>query len=134
MTGSSLLFEPPAQAWTFADNGVSEDTVERPHLSKALKRLEIGDGLTVWRLARVVATPARSWTFREHQGTGSRFPVPTEGLDTTGSMVTAMPTIMAAFAQLERDDDRTKPGWSRTPETFSEIESMGIERADPRLG
>ena len=40
----------------------------------------------------------------------------TEGLDTTGPMGTAMLTIMAAFAQLERDTmvERTRAGLAAT--------------------
>jgi DNA invertase Pin-like site-specific DNA recombinase len=43
---------------------------------------------------------------------GAGFRSLTEGLDTTGPMGTAMLTIMAAFAQLERDTmiERTRAG------------------------
>jgi DNA invertase Pin-like site-specific DNA recombinase len=92
-------------ARTFADNGVSGSTVERPQLSKALDRLEIGDVLG--RNTRHVLEIIEN--IRE-QGAGFRSV--TEGLDTTGRMGTAMLTIMAAFAQLERDTmiERTRAG------------------------
>ena len=100
-------------ARTFADNGVSGSTVERPQLSKALDRLETGDVLTVWKLDRLgrntrhVLDPIEDIRKR-----GAGFRSLTEGLDTTGPMGTAMLTIMAAFAQLERVTmiDRTKAG------------------------
>ena len=100
-------------ARTFADNG-SRSTVERPHLSKALDRLETGDGLTVWKLDRLGHNTRQILDIIEsirERGAGFRFL--TERLDTTGPMGTAMLTIMAAFAQLERHDDRTNPGRSR---------------------
>lgn len=37
----------------FAGGGVSGSTTERPHLSKALERLEVGDVFTVWKLDRL---------------------------------------------------------------------------------
>lgn len=40
-------------ARTFADNGVTGSTVERPQLSKALDRLETGDVLAGWKLDRL---------------------------------------------------------------------------------
>ena len=100
-------------ARTFADNGVSGSTTERPQLSKALDRLEAGDVLTVWKLDRLGRNTRHVLdvieTVRE-QGAGFRSL--TEGLDTTGPMGTAMLTIMAAFAQLERDTmiERTRAG------------------------
>jgi hypothetical protein len=44
--------------WTFraddfGNNGVSGSAVERPQLSRALDRLEVGDVLTVWKLDRL---------------------------------------------------------------------------------
>jgi DNA invertase Pin-like site-specific DNA recombinase len=88
----------------FADNGVSGSTTERPQLSKAMERLEAGDVLTVWKLDRLGRNTRHVLdvieTIRER---GVGFRSLTEGLDTTGPMGTAMLTIMAAFAQLERD-------------------------------
>jgi len=100
-------------ARTFADNGVSGSTVERPQLSKALDRLEAGDVLTVWKLDRLGRNTRHVLDVIENvRERGSGFRSLTEGLDTTGPMGTAMLTIMAAFAQLERDTmiERTKAG------------------------
>lgn len=81
-------------ARTFADNGVSRSTVERPHLSKALDRLETDDVLTVWKLDRLGRNTRRVLDIIEsitERGAGFRFL--TERLDTTGPMGTAMLTI-----------------------------------------
>jgi DNA invertase Pin-like site-specific DNA recombinase len=100
-------------ARTFADNGVSGSTVERPQLSKALDRLETGDVLTVWKLDRLGRNTRHVLDIIEDiRERGAGFRSVTEGLDTTGPMGTAMLTIMAAFAQLERDTmiERTRAG------------------------
>jgi DNA invertase Pin-like site-specific DNA recombinase len=100
-------------ARTFADNGVSGSTVERPQLSKALDRLEAGDVLTVWKLDRLGRNTRHVLDLIENiRERGAGFRSLTEGLDTTGPMGTAVLTIMAAFAQLERDTmiERTRAG------------------------
>jgi len=100
-------------ARTFADNGVSGSTVERPQLSKALDRLETGDVLTVWKLDRLGRNTRHVLDLIEDiRERRAGFRSLTEGLDTTGPMGTAMLTIMAAFAQLERDTmiERTRAG------------------------
>jgi len=100
-------------ARTFADNGVSGSTVERPQLAKALDRLEAGDVLTVWKLDRLGRNTRHVLDIIENiREQGAGFRSLTEGLDTTGPMGTAMLTIMAAFAQLERDTmiERTRAG------------------------
>ncbi|WP_427136700.1 recombinase family protein [Pseudarthrobacter sp. S9] len=100
-------------ARTFADNGVSGSTVERPQLSKALDRLEAGDVLTVWKLDRLGRNTRHVLDLIEDiRERGAGFRSLTEGLDTTGPMGTAVLTIMAAFAQLERDTmiERTRAG------------------------
>ena len=100
-------------ARTFADNGVSGSAVERPQLSRALDRLETGDVLTVWKLDRLGRNTGHVLDVIEDiRERGACFRSLTEGLDTTGPMGTAMLTIMAAFAQLERDRmiERTRAG------------------------
>jgi DNA invertase Pin-like site-specific DNA recombinase len=100
-------------ARTFADNGGSGSTVERPQLSKALDRLEAGDVLTVWKLDRLGRNTRHVLDLVEDiRERGAGFRSLAEGLDTTGPMGTAMLTIMAAFAQLERDTmiERTRAG------------------------
>lgn len=56
--------------------------------------------------------PSRPGHHRGHQGTGSRFPFADRRARHDGSHGTAILTIMAAFAQLERDTmiERTKAG------------------------
>jgi DNA invertase Pin-like site-specific DNA recombinase len=100
-------------ARTFADKGVSGSAAERPQLSKALDRLETGDVLTVWKLDRLGRNTRHVLDLIENiRERGAGFRSLTEGLDTTGPMGTAMLTIVAAFAQLERDTmiERTKAG------------------------
>lgn len=97
----------------YTNHGVSGSTAHRPQLDACLDHLREGDVLTVWKLDRlgrntqhvlavVDELTSRGVGFRSH----------TEGLHTTGPMGKAMLTIMAAFAQLERDTmiERTRAG------------------------
>ena len=97
----------------FTDHGVSGATACRPHLDACLDHLREGDVLTVWKLDRLgrntqhVLAVVDDLTSR-----GIGFRSLTEGLHTDGPMGKAMLTIMAAFAQLERDTmiERTRAG------------------------
>lgn len=105
--------ESAGAARTFADNGVSGSMVERPQLSKALDRLETGDVLTVWKLARLGCNTRHVLdTIADIRGRGAGFRSLTEGLDTTGPRGTAMLTIMVEIGQPERDTmiERTRAG------------------------
>ncbi len=97
----------------FTDHGVSGSTADRVQLAACLDHLRDGDVLTVWKLDRlgrntqhVLAVVAELTT------RGIAFRSLTEGLHTEGAMGKAMLTIMAAFAQLERDTmiERTRAG------------------------
>ena len=97
----------------YTDHGVSGSAASRPHLDACLDHLREGDVLTVWKLDRLgrntqhVLAVVNQLTSR-----GIGFRSLTEGLHTDGPMGTAMLTIMAAFAQLERDTmiERTRAG------------------------
>jgi DNA invertase Pin-like site-specific DNA recombinase len=97
----------------FTDQGVSGSTARRPELDACLDHLREGDVLTVWKLDRLgrntqhVLAVVDDLTSRE-----IGFRSLTEGLHTDGPMGKAMLTIMAAFAQLERDTmiERTRAG------------------------
>jgi DNA invertase Pin-like site-specific DNA recombinase len=97
----------------FRDQGVSGSIGERPGLDACLDHLREGDVLTVWKLDRLgrntqhVLAVVEGLTSR-----GIGFRSITEGLHTDGPMGKAMLTIMAAFAQLERDTmiERTRAG------------------------
>lgn len=100
-------------ARVFIDRGISGSTASRPQLDACLDHLREGDVMTVWKLDRlgrntqnVLAVVADLTT----RGVGFRSL--TEGLHTDGPMGKAMMTIMAAFAQLERDTmiERTRAG------------------------
>ena len=97
----------------YADQGMSGSTMERPELTRALDRLEAGDVLAVWKLDRLGRNTRQVLEVVEDlRSRDVGFRSLTEGLDTCGPMGTAMLTIMAAFAQLERDTivERTRAG------------------------
>jgi DNA invertase Pin-like site-specific DNA recombinase len=97
----------------FTDHAVSGSTASRPHLDACLDHIREGDVLAVWKLDRLgrniqhVLAVIDDLTSR-----GIGFRSLTEGLHTDGPMGKAMLTIMAAFAQLERDTmiERTRAG------------------------
>ena len=97
----------------FADHGVSGATACRPHLDACLDHLRKGDVLTVWKLDRLGRNTQHVLAVVDQlTSRGIGFRSLTEGLHTDGPMGTAMLTIMAAFAQLERDTmiERTRAG------------------------
>ena len=97
----------------YTDYGVSGATASRPHLDACLDHLREGDVLTVWKLDRLGRNTQHVLAVvDELTSRGVGFRSLTEGLHTEGPMGTAMLTIMAAFAQLERDTmiERTRAG------------------------
>lgn len=108
----SALNEAGAQR-VFADGGVSGSKIDRPELAAALNHLREGDVLTVWKLDRLGCNTRHVLEVIDQlHERGVRFRSLPEGLDTAGPMGRAMTTIMAAFAQLERDVliERTNAG------------------------
>lgn len=100
-------------ARVFTDHGVSGSTSSRAQLDACLDHLREGDVLTVWKLDRLGRNTQHVLAVVEEltaRGVGIRSL--TEGLHTDGPMGKAMLTIMAAFAQLERDTmiERTRAG------------------------
>ncbi len=97
----------------YADEGVSGTLASRPEWDKLIDRLEEGDEVVIWKFDRVgrntlnVLEAVKTITDK-----GATFRSLTEQIDTSGPMGTAMFTIMAAFAQLERDTivERTRAG------------------------
>lgn len=97
----------------FNDHGVSGSTAARPGLDTCLDHLREGDVLTVWKLDRLGRNTQHVLAVvDELTSRGIGFRSLTEGLHTDGPMGKAMLTIMAAFAQLERDTmiERTRAG------------------------
>lgn len=97
----------------FTDHGVSGSRQSRPELDACLDHLRAGDVLTVWKLDRLGRNTRH--VLEVIDSLASRdvgFRSLTEGLQTDGPMGKAMLTIMAAFAQLERDTmiERTRAG------------------------
>jgi DNA invertase Pin-like site-specific DNA recombinase len=97
----------------FRDQGVSGSTSVRPGLDACLDHLLEGDVLTVWKLDRLGRNTQHVLSVVDGlMSRGVGFRSITEGLHTDGAMGKAMLTIMAAFAQLERDTmiERTRAG------------------------
>lgn len=97
----------------FTDHGLSGASTDRPQLTAAIDHLRAGDVLTVWKLDRLGRNTRHVLeVIDELRARQIGFRSLTEGLDTTGPMGVAMLTIMAAFAQLERDTmiERTRAG------------------------
>jgi DNA invertase Pin-like site-specific DNA recombinase len=97
----------------FRDQGVSGSTAARPGLGACLDHLREGDVLTVWKLDRLGRNTQHVLAVVDQlTSRGIGFRSITEGLHTEGPMGKAMLTIMAAFAQLERDTmiERTRAG------------------------
>jgi DNA invertase Pin-like site-specific DNA recombinase len=97
----------------FTDHGVSGSTASRPQLDACLDHLRRGDVLTVWKLDRLGRNTRHVLeVVHELTSRGIGFRSVTEGVHTDGAMGKAMLTIMAAFAQLERDTliERTRAG------------------------
>ncbi|WP_458687298.1 recombinase family protein [Nocardia tengchongensis] len=97
----------------YTDHGVSGAKTERPELDRCLDHLREGDVLAVWKLDRLGRNTVHVLQLIEElTARGVGFRSLTEGLHTDGPMGKAMLTIMAAFAQLERDTmiERTRAG------------------------
>jgi DNA invertase Pin-like site-specific DNA recombinase len=97
----------------FRDQGISGSLSERPGLDRCLEHLREGDVLVVWKLDRLGRSTRHVLSvIDELTSRGVGFRSLTEGLHTDGPMGKAMLTIIAAFAQLERDTiiERTRAG------------------------
>ncbi|BBY47639.1 DNA invertase [Mycolicibacterium arabiense] len=97
----------------FRDQGVSGSLAERPGLDRCLEHLREGDVLVVWKLDRLGRSTRHVLSvIDELTSRGVGFRSITDGLQTEGAMGKAMLTIMAAFAELERDTmiERTRAG------------------------
>jgi DNA invertase Pin-like site-specific DNA recombinase len=97
----------------FRDQGVSGSVSERPGLDRCLEHLREGDVLVVWKLDRLGRSTRHVLAvIDELNSRGVGFRSVTDGLHTEGAMGKAMLTIMAAFAELERDTmiERTRAG------------------------
>jgi DNA invertase Pin-like site-specific DNA recombinase len=97
----------------FEDLGVSGSTASRPGLDAALDFLREDDILVVWRLDRLGRSTVNVLSLLDELAARQvGFRSLTEGLDTGGSMGRVLISIMAAFAQLERDviRERTSAG------------------------
>jgi len=97
----------------FTDHGVSGSKAHRPQFEACLDHLREGDVLMVWKLDRLGRNTQNVLAVLDELSSREiGFRSITEGLHTEGPMGKAMLTIMAAFAQLERDTmiERTRAG------------------------
>lgn len=97
----------------YTDHGVSGSAACRPHLDACLDHLREADVLTVWKLDRLGPNTQHVLAVVDQlTSRGIGFRSLTEGMNTDGPMRTAMLTIMAGFAQLDRDTmiERTRAG------------------------
>lgn len=97
----------------YTDHGVSGAKTQRPELDACLDHLRKGDVLVVWKLDRLGRNTVHVLQLIDELAErGVGFHSLTEGLHTDGPMGKAMLTVMAAFAQLERDTmiERTRAG------------------------
>lgn len=97
----------------YQDIGVSGAKASRPGLDQALDQLREGDTLVVWRMDRLGRTTRNLLALLEDLDTrGVNFKSVTESINTDGPMGKLMVTLIAAFAELERDliRERTNAG------------------------
>lgn len=97
----------------FVDQGVSGTLASRPDWDILMEVIGEGDEVVVWKFDRIGRNTMNVLQAVETiTGRGATFRSLTENIDTSGPMGKALLTIMAAFAQLERDTivERTRAG------------------------
>ncbi len=97
----------------FEDVGYSGSKASRPGLDAAMEYLRPGDTLSVWRLDRLGRSTVNVLNMiKELADKGIGFQSLTEGIDTTTAQGRMLLTILAAFAEMEREIliERTRVG------------------------
>jgi len=97
----------------FADDGVSGTATRRPQLARALKALQPGDTLVVWKLDRLGRSLSHLiTTITELGDRGVAFRSLTEGFDSGNAGGRLMMHVLGALAQFERElmIERTQAG------------------------
>lgn len=98
---------------TFTDHGISGTARKRPALSRCLKKLQIGDTLTVWKLDRLGRSVRDVVNILHDLHTrGVEFQSITESIDTKTPIGRAMVHMVALVAELEHGFiiERTRAG------------------------
>jgi len=99
-------------AHLFIDHASGTRT-DRPELNRMWDQMQSGDVLTVWKLDRLGRSTSHLVSLVNDLGQrGIQFRSPTEGMDTTTAQGALLFTILAGFAQFERDliAERTRAG------------------------
>lgn len=97
----------------YSDEGLSGTDPDRPALARALKKLEKGDVLVVWKLDRLGRSLSHLIeTVRALDAKGVHFKSLSESIDTTSAGGKLVFHMMGAMAKFERDliVERTKAG------------------------
>lgn len=97
----------------FTDHGISGSSAERPGLQQAMKMLQKGDTLIVWRLDRLGRSLVHLVELVSNLGRqGIEFRSLTESIDTSSSGGKLLFHMIAALAEFERSliSERTKAG------------------------
>ncbi|WP_438728238.1 recombinase family protein [Parasphingorhabdus sp. DH2-15] len=97
----------------FSDDGISAIARSRPGFENALRHLEQGDTLVLWKMDRAFRSLRHALdVFEDFEERGIEFLVLTEGIDTTTPMGKCFFQIRNSFAELERSliSERTKAG------------------------
>lgn len=97
----------------FTDHGISGSSAERPGLQQAMKMLQKGDTLIVWRLDRLGRSLVNLVEYVSNLGKQDvEFRSLTESIDTSSSGGKLLFHMIAALAEFERSliSERTKAG------------------------
>jgi DNA invertase Pin-like site-specific DNA recombinase len=97
----------------FTDQGVSGSAIKRPGLARALKALQAGDTLVVWKLDRLGRSLSHLVQIMAEFGErGIEFESLTEKIDTTSATGRLVLHIAAVFSEFERSliTERTRAG------------------------
>ena len=97
----------------FTDQGISGNAIKRPGLARALKKLQAGDTLIVWKLDRLGRSLSHLVQIMAEFGErGIGFESLTEKIDTTSATGRLVLHIAAVFSEFERSliTERTQAG------------------------
>lgn len=121
----------------FIDEGYSGSKTQRPGLKKALKRLNEGDSLIVWRLDRLGRSMRHLIELTSHlDANGVEFRSLSDAIDTSTAGGKLYFHMMGAFAEFERNliSERTKAGMAAAKARGVKLGRPKKMRRDLRVG